>query len=176
MSLPADSLHPELEWGPGRQDVRHRGFAGISLRTPNSFSIGLTARWQSASPYNITTGEDTNGDTVTNDRPLGMSRNAARGRGLWTTDLHLGWNREVTGGGGRGGGRGGGGGGQRGQPAGDAQVERRGRQVGFNISARNVFNRPQYGSFNGVITSPLFSRPVSAFNPRRVDVGVSFSF
>ena len=176
LSLPADSLHPELEWGPSRQDVRHRGFAGISLRTPNAFSIGLTARWQSASPYNITTGEDTNGDTVSNDRPAGMSRNAARGQAFWTTDLHLGWNRSVMGGGG-GGGRGGGGrGGGGGQGSSDAQGERRGRQVGFNVSARNVFNRPQYGSFNGVITSPLFGRPVSAFNPRRVDVGVSFSF
>jgi hypothetical protein len=56
------------------------------------------------------------------------------------------------------------------------QAARRGPQLGFSISARNIFNRPQYGSFNGVITSPLFGRPVSAQNPRRVDVGMSFSF
>jgi hypothetical protein len=169
LSLPADSLHPELEWGPSRQDVRHRGFASISLRRPNSFSIGVTARWQSAAPYNITSGEDTNGDTVTNDRPAGMGRNSARGEGFWTTDLHLGWNRSMLG-------DGGGRGGRRGSPAADARSDRGRPQVGFNITARNVFNRPQYGSFNGVITSPLFGRPVSAFNPRRVDVGVSVSF
>lgn len=168
LSLPADSLHPELEWGPGRQDIRHRGFAGLSLRIPNSFSIGFTTRWQSAAPYNITSGEDTNGDTIANDRPSGVGRNAARGWGLWATDLHLGWNRAVANGRGRGP--------RGGPPGGEPQSERRGRQVGFNITARNVFNRPQYGSFNGVITSPLFGRPVSAQNPRRVDVGVSFSF
>lgn len=168
LSLPADSLRPELEWGPGRQDIRHRGFAGLSFRIPSSFSVGFTTRWQSAAPYNITTGQDTNRDTITNDRPAGVTRNAARGQGFWTTDLHLGWNRSVMGGRGRGP--------RGGQPAGEPQSERRGRQIGFNITARNVFNRPQYGSFNGVITSPLFGQPVSAQNPRRVDVGMSFSF
>lgn len=173
LSLPAESLHPELEWGPSRQDIRHRGFAGLTLRIPRSFSIGFTTRWQSAPPYNITTGQDTNGDTVTNDRPAGVGRNSARGQGFATTDVHFGWNREVAGGRGGGSPRGGPRGGQR---DGDAQGDRRGRQVGFNVTARNVFNRPQYGSFNGVITSALFGRPVSAQNPRRVDVGLSFSF
>ena len=167
LSLPADSLHPEREWGPARQDIRHRGFAGLTLRIPNSFSIGFTNRWQSAAPFNITTGRDTNGDTISNDRPAGVGRNAARGDGYWTTDVHLGWSRSVgdphnqrgPGGGGR-------------PPGG----ERRSPQVGFNITARNIFNTPQYSRFNGVITSPLFGQPVSASNPRRVDVGVSFSF
>jgi len=164
LSLPADSLHPEREWGPARQDVRHRGFAGLTLRIPNAFSVGLTNRWQSASPYNITAGEDTNGDTISNDRPPGVPRNAGRGRAFWTTDVHVSWMRSVSGAAAQ---RRGGGG-----SAGD----RRDPQIVFSISARNVFNRPQYGSFNGVITSPLFGRPVSASNPRRVDVGVSFRF
>ena len=162
LGLPADNLRPDLDWGPSRQDVRHSGFSGITLRLPNALSVGLTTRWQSARPYNITTGEDTNGDTSASDRPAGVGRNAGRGQAIWTTDVHLGWNRAVTGGGGRGGGA--------------AAGRRGGRQIGFNVTARNVFNRPQYGSFNGVITSPLFGRPVSAQNPRRVDVGVSFSF
>ena len=168
MSLPADSLRPDLEWGPSRQDVRHRGFAGLRLRLPNELNVGVTVRVQSGRPYNITAGEDLNGDTVSNDRPAGIGRNAARGDALWSTDVNLGWTRSIAGGataqrgaGGRGGERGG---------------ARREREIGFNITARNVFNTPQYGSFNGVITSPLFGRPVSANNPRRVDVGVSFSF
>jgi hypothetical protein len=164
LNLPADNLRPDLDWGPSRQDTRHRGFAALTFRAPNAFSIGFTTRWQSARPYNITTGEDTNGDTSANDRPAGVGRNAGRGQAIWATDVHFGWNRSVTGGGR--GGRGGEGGRERGG----------GRQIGFNITARNVFNRPQYGSFNGVISSQLFGRPVSAQNPRRVDVGVSFSF
>jgi hypothetical protein len=168
LSLPADSFRPDLEWGPGRQDIRHRGFAGITYRIPNLLSFGVTTRWQSAAPYNVTTGEDTNGDTVTNDRPAGVARNAARGEGYFTTDLHLGWTVVV--GGGRGAAP------QRGRPGGNATAESRGQQVGFNITARNVFNTPQYGTFNGVITSELFGRPSSAQNPRRLDLGVSFSF
>jgi hypothetical protein len=168
LSLPADSLHPEREWGPARQDVRHRGFAGLTLRLANSFSMGFTNRWQSAAPFNITTGRDTNGDTISNDRPVGVGRNAARGQGYWTTDVHVGWSRSV-----------GGARSQRGPGVGGRTpggTERRQPQVGFNITARNIFNTPQYGRFNGVITSPLFGQPVSASNPRRVDVGVSFTF
>ena len=40
-------------------------------------------RLQSALPYNVTTGRDDNGDTVSNDRPAGVTRNigaAARKR------------------------------------------------------------------------------------------------
>ncbi len=163
LSLPADNLRPDLDWGPSRQDVRHSGFSGLTLRLPNELSVGVTTRWQSPRPFNITTGEDTNGDTSANDRPAGVGRNTGRGQATWTTDVHFGWNRSVAGGRG---GRSGEGGGSRGD----------GREIGFNVTARNVFNRPQYGSFNGVVTSPLFGRPVSAQNPRRVDVGVSFSF
>jgi hypothetical protein len=168
LSLPADSLHPEREWGPSRQDIRHRGFVALTFRVPNSFSIGFTNRFQSAAPYNITSGRDANGDTVTNDRPAGVGRNAARGQGFWVTDVHMGWSRNVSGAHG-----------QRGPSGGrgpEGAGDRRRPQVGFNITARNVFNRPQYGGFNGVITSPFFGQPVSATNPRRVDVGVSFSF
>jgi hypothetical protein len=168
LSLPADSLHPEREWGPARQDIRHRGFVALTFRIPNSLSVGFTNRFQSAAPYNITSGRDTNGDTISNDRPAGVGRNAARAQGFWITDVHIGWSRAVTSAHGqRGPSRGGG-------PEGAS--ERRRPQVGFNITARNVFNRPQYGGFNGVITSPFFGQPVSATNPRRVDVGVSFSF
>jgi hypothetical protein len=166
LSLPADSLRPEREWGPSRQDVRHRGFVGLTYRTPNGCNIGFTNRFQSAPPFNITSGRDDNGDTASNDRPAGVGRNSGRGQGFWTTDVHLGWSRSVMPAHGQ---RGPGG---RGGPGGND----RGPEVGFNITARNVFNRPQYSRFNGVITSPLFGQPVSASNPRRVDVGVSFSF
>ena len=168
LSLPADSLHPEREWGPARNDVRHRGFAGLTLRLASSFSVGFTNRWQSAAPFNITTGRDTNGDTISNDRPAGVGRNAARGQGYWTTDLHVGWSRSV-----------GGAQNQRGPGVGGrtpGSNQRREPQVGVNLTARNIFNTPQYGRFNGVITSPLFGQPVSASNPRRIDVGVSFTF
>lgn len=165
LSLPADSLRPDLEWGPARQDIRHRGFAGLSFRVPDSFSIGVNLRWQSAAPYTITSGEDTNADTVTNDRPEGVGRNSARGEGFFTTDVTLRWSRPLTAVRN-----------QRGPGGGARSGQRRAPEVGFTISARNVFNRPQYGRFNGVITSRLFGQPVSAQNPRRIDVGMNVRF
>ena len=165
LSLPADSLRPDLEWGPARQDIRHRGFAGLSFRVPDSFSLGVNLRWQSAAPYTITSGEDTNGDTVTNDRPQGVGRNSERGDGLFSTDVTLRWNRPLTGARS-----------QRGSGRGGQDQQDRQPEVGFTISARNVFNQPQYGRFNGVITSRLFNQPISAQNPRRIDLGMNLRF
>ena len=39
--------------------------------------MGLNVQGSSALPYNITTGFDTNGDTVFNDRAAGVERNSA---------------------------------------------------------------------------------------------------
>lgn len=166
LSLPADSLHPEREWGPSRGDVRHRAWGSISLRIPNSFNAGLNVRWQTASPYNITTGQDTNGDTVTNDRPDGVGRNSVRGVGFWVADLRLGWTRRLSS-----------------RPALQRQGQgpgprgaTQGPEAGFTVGAYNLFNKTQYGSFTGVLTSPLFGLPTSAFNPRRIDLSMHVRF
>ena len=45
----------------------------------NGVRAGFNMQVSSALPYNITTGVDDNGDTVFNDRPLGVERNSARG-------------------------------------------------------------------------------------------------
>ncbi len=46
----------------------------------------------------------------------------------------------------------------------------------FSIEANNLLNHTNFGAFNGVITSPLFGRPNSADDPRRINLGVRFSF
>ena len=43
----------------------------------------------SGRPYNITTGLDDNGDTVTNDRPAGVKRNSGNGPGSFGMNLNL---------------------------------------------------------------------------------------
>ena len=59
--------------------MRHRIFGFVS--TPLFFGLrtNVNARYESAMPYNITTGFDNNDDSVINDRPAGVGRNAARG-------------------------------------------------------------------------------------------------
>ena len=46
----------------------------------------------------------------------------------------------------------------------------------FSIEASNLLNHTNFGAFNGVISSPLFGRPNSADDPRRINLGVRFSF
>ncbi|MGH9159640.1 MAG: TonB-dependent receptor, partial [Vicinamibacteraceae bacterium] len=79
LGLPADSTDLASEWGPSNEDIRHRIFSFINVQLPKGFGLGLHARVDSGAPYNRTLGTDANGDTVTNDRPEGVSRNSERG-------------------------------------------------------------------------------------------------
>jgi hypothetical protein len=76
MALPANSydLHPE--WGPAFTDRRH--FLNITsmLSLPHGFRLTPFVVISSGGPFNITTGQDDNLDTVINDRPAGIHRNS----------------------------------------------------------------------------------------------------
>jgi len=88
-SLPADSLNPDAEWGPGRQDVRHRLQGTVNVPMTFGLRANINVNAQSATPYTITTGRDDNKDGVSNDRPAGVGRNTARGTATFTTNLRV---------------------------------------------------------------------------------------
>ena len=69
LSLPPNSFDLSQEWGPSRQDVRHRLFASMNTDVKAGFRLNMNVRAQSASRYNITTGLDENRDGQTNERP-----------------------------------------------------------------------------------------------------------
>jgi hypothetical protein len=108
-SLPADSLNPDAEWGSSRQDIRHRLQGVVSVPLPFGLRTSVNVQAQSAAPYTITTGQDDNRDGVSNDRPIGVGRNTARGTATFTTNLRVSrafaLGGERTGGGFPGGGR-----------------------------------------------------------------------
>jgi len=114
-SLPANSLDPDAEWGPSFQDVRHRVNAMVNLPFFLGSRINANANAQSASPYNITTGTDSNLDGVVNDRPGNVGRNSARGSARFDVSMRVSRNftfgpqRSPTGGGRGAGGQNGGG-------------------------------------------------------------------
>ena len=134
-ALPANNFDPDAEWGPSRQDVRHRvqGQVNVPLFLGVRSSVNVLA--QSATPYTITTGRDDNGDGVANDRPVGVGRNTERGSSTWTMNVNV--NKQFAIGGPRGGQAGGGrgtggrGGGFAGAPAGGAQGGGGNQQVQF---------------------------------------------
>jgi hypothetical protein len=134
-------------------------------------------------PYNITTGFDDNGDSVSNDRPQGVSRNSARGKGQWNMNVRLSWGFGF---------------GKSNGPAIQARraVVVRSRddadvlgslpsipgstasrwRVELYAQAFNLFNHTNLVNFSGVQTSPFFGQATAAMPGRRLEAGMRFSF
>ncbi|MEZ5419691.1 MAG: carboxypeptidase-like regulatory domain-containing protein [Vicinamibacterales bacterium] len=197
LSLPADSTRPDADWGPAAQDVRHRLFLLGNAPLPFGLRVGLNARISSARPYNITTGFDTNGDTVFNDRPDGVGRNSARGAAQMTVDMRLTKSFNLGGllsGGPEGvpmGGaplpsarsgaapamqRGPGGGGGDGPRMVIMEGSNARYRADFYVNVQNLFNRTNLNGFSGNQLSPFFGQATSAAAARRIEVGATKSF
>jgi hypothetical protein len=66
----ADPYHLRAEWGLSSfGDVRHRLVIGGNLPLPLKFSAAPFVIVSSGAPYNLTTGRDSNGDSITAERP-----------------------------------------------------------------------------------------------------------
>jgi hypothetical protein len=189
-SLPANNYDLAAEWGPSMQDVRHRMFAMVNFGVPWAMRLGIFTQAQSASPYNVITGIDNNRDTVVNDRPEGVGRNAERGSAIWNLNARLsksfgfGPQRDMSGGpqvrrvGGGGGGRGqggpGGGGGAPMMMMMDGGNNR--YRIEFYAQAFNILNHVNYQSYVGNMRSENFGLPLAAGPARRIEVGMNFGF
>ena len=164
MQPPVDSYHPDAEWGPSSQDIRHRLQANVFLPPLRGFRLSVNGLvYQSGAPYNSTTGRDDNRDLVINDRPLDASgrmigRNSARGAARWG-DLSMRLGRAFAFGR---------------RPADSGTPP--GRNVEFFAQADNVLNRVNFTNYAGTMTSRLFAQPTAASQARRVQVGMQLRF
>jgi hypothetical protein len=181
-SLAADASNLAAERGPALQDARHRvmGFMNMPL-WGRRLSFGSSIRVQSALPYNITTGRDDNGDTISNDRPAGVTRNSGRGSATVDISARLSWKtgfggpaRQAPGGGPqirivRGGDS---------NPLGDMMTGDAGKRYAIELYAQafNLLNHTNALNFSGVLTSPFFGRATSAAAPRRIEIGTRLTF
>jgi hypothetical protein len=179
-SLPADNDDLSGELGPALGFPTHRFMSMANLPLNRRFRLGTSLRALSALPYNITTGRDDNGDTMSNDRPAGVARNSGRGRAQFDLGLRLSWSSGF--------------GGPAAPPAGPQIRILRGDnadplsgmpggldgQKRYSIEvyaqAYNALNRVNPLNFSGVLTSPFFGQATSAAAPRRVEIGTRFSF
>jgi hypothetical protein len=75
-SLPADSYDVRSEWGRAFTDRRHYLFVTGMVTLPHGMRLTPIFQASSGGPFNITTGQDDNRDTVINDRPAGIHRNS----------------------------------------------------------------------------------------------------
>jgi hypothetical protein len=183
-SLPVNNFDARAEWGPTPADVRHRLSGMFNMNLWRGFKIATTFNGNSAPPYNITTGNDDNNDTVSNDRPTGLGRNAARADARWDIGARLSYTfgfGQRPGADGAGGGpqimvirAGGGGDTPMGGFSGGAEDKR--WRVELFVAATNVANHTNFMGYSGVMTSPFFGEPTSAGAARKIELGARFGF
>ena len=96
-SFLSNQYDPIADYGRAAFDVRHRVFLGGNFTLPYSFSLSPFVIINSGEPYNLTTGQDNNGDSIFNDRPwfASSSTNAVctSRASFSTTDTGAGWCR-----------------------------------------------------------------------------------
>ena len=72
-SFLSNSYDPMQDYGRAAFDVRHRVFIMGSIDAPHGFRLSPFVVINSGAPYSITTGQDNNGDSIFNDRPIFVS-------------------------------------------------------------------------------------------------------
>jgi len=155
--FPAYSYHPTADWARSDFDRRHKfdllGTFKIGPTKPQEwFSFGTALALYSGKPVNVTTGSDNNGDGLSIDRPAGTPRNSLHGPGYAALDLNL--TREFS----------------------FHKNKEEGRTLALSLNAFNVLNHPNYLTYVGVISSPLFDHPVEANPGRRMQLNLEWKF
>jgi hypothetical protein len=162
------------EWAPAPGDRRHRYQVALNTQALKNLNASLSVGGNTGTPYNVTTGFDTNNDSLFNDRPAGISRNSVRTSSQATVSANLSYSLTLGAAGGTRAAM------QERQGGGDHSGDRgpaAGRyRLVFQLSVNNLTNRSNFSGFSGVQTSPFFLTPTSVQNPRKVDVGVSIRF
>jgi hypothetical protein len=147
-SQPQDNFNLRDDRGLSDNDQRHRVTASGSVAVRKwQFSSILT--YVSALPFNVQTGNDRNGDSTVNDRPVGIGRNTGRGFDALSLDgrvsrrfaLHERTNLEFL-------------------------VE------GFNLMNRANWQFPNNVFGAGLVPLPTFGRPTGAAAGRQLQMGV----
>ena len=164
------------QWGRSVLDIPSRfTFNFISLQFKRT-QISGTVSQQSGTPYTETTGVDTNGDGLFNDRLPGVARNSLRGADQWNLSLYAGYMLSLR---------------RRATPlTGIVATQFTGSTVSsvgtfsdtvryrltFSLQAQNLTNRDNYTGYSGTLTSPFFGQPTAVLNPRRIIFNIAFNF
>lgn len=156
---PSDKYDLMKDWGPTANDVRHRFVTNVVYQAPFGIQVGGIVMTNSAPPYNIILGTDTNRDGDNNDRPEGVGYNAARGDRFFQTDLRLSKRFGIR----------------------DGRVN---AEVLFEMF--NLFNTVNFNNFQGNMSAAAgvtskgiptgYGRPRQAFDPYQGQLGFKLTF
>jgi hypothetical protein len=150
--FPANSYDAAADWGRADNDRLHKFDLLASMQPSRLFTLGVALSLYSGKPVDITTGGDDNHDGILNDRPAGIARNTMPGPGLIDLDLNLSHDFPLS------------------------KAKKETRVLSVSLNSFNVLNHPNYVTYIGTQSSPLFGRPVAAQPPRRMQLDVQFKF
>jgi hypothetical protein len=150
--FPANSYDAAADWGRSDNDRLHKFDLLASSQPTHYFTFGAALSLYSGKPVTITTGADNNHDGIINDRPLGVARNTMPGPGLVNLDLNLSHDFALS------------------------KKKKESKVLAVTLNSFNILNHPNYVTYIGTITSPLFGLPVAAQPPRRMQLDLQFKF
>ena len=150
--FPVNSYNPSADWGRSDNDRLHKFDLLASSQPTRFFTLGVGLSLYSGKPVTITTGADNNHDGIINDRPAGVARNTMPGPGLIGLDLNLSHDFPLS------------------------TQKHEAKVISVSLNSFNLLNHPNYITYIGTISSPLFGRPVAAQPPRRMQLDVQFKF
>jgi hypothetical protein len=150
-SLPANNYDANADWGRADYDRRQQLNLVGTYSLPRGFTTSLILNAWSGLPYNITTGHDDNHDSVANDRPPGLWRNAGRSPGYFNIDLRLSRRYRLA-------------------------KREHAPTAEWAIDAFNALNHVNYKNYIGTMTSPFFGQANAANPPRQLQLSGRFTF
>lgn len=159
-SLPADSYNTRLDWSASNLDQRHRFSGSVNLLFWKRISFNGIFRLDSSRPYNLTTGRDDNGDSVTNDRPGGVQRNSLRGD--WSKQFDVNISRQFKL--------------KKESTDKNSPFNLLGQKLTVSLSIQNLFNQTNKQGFIGNQLSPFFLRATYALPARTIQFRTAYSF
>jgi hypothetical protein len=125
------------------------------VKIPGAVRLGTILTLASGQPFNITTGQDNNHDSIANDRPPDVPRNTGNGAGLAQWDLRLTKLLRLP------------------RPF---NRDRASRNLEVSLDAFNVLNHANFVNFVGVTSSPLFGRADAALPGRTLQLSFNYRF
>jgi hypothetical protein len=150
--FPANSYDAAADWGRSDNDRLNKFDLLASTQAIKFFTLGVALSLYSGKPVNITTGGDENLDGIVNDRPQGTARNTMPGPSLIDLDLNLSHDFPLS------------------------KNKKEAKVLSLSLNSFNVLNHPNYVTYIGALSSPLFGMPVAAQPPRRMQLDVQFKF
>jgi Carboxypeptidase regulatory-like domain len=151
--FPGNGNFPNLDWARSDNDRRNK-FDLLGTFEPSSlFSLGVALQAYSGKPVNVTTGLDSNGDGVFNDRPDGglAPRNSLHGPGLLNLDVNVAHDFHFK------------------------KEKKDGPVLTAALNIFNVLNHPNFVTFIGV-AGPNLGVPSAAYPGRRFQLNLEYKF